>query len=55
MARFVFSGVAALLFTAIFAACTPANNGGTGLLPATHQVTPKDSGGGLPPHPAPTP
>lgn len=47
--------VAALVFACLFAACTPSSNGSAGLLPATHQLTPKDSGGGLPPHPAPTP
>jgi hypothetical protein len=54
MTRLVRIGIAAFVFAGICAACTPANYGTSGLLPATHQLTPKDSGGGLPPHPEPT-
>jgi hypothetical protein len=56
MTRLTRIALAALAFAALCAACTPATNGGSGMLPATthHQLTPLDSGGGLPPHPAPT-
>jgi hypothetical protein len=53
MMRFVRIGIAALIFAGVCAACTPATNGGSGLLPSTHQVTPQDGGGGLPPGPSP--
>jgi hypothetical protein len=52
MTRFTRITITALIVAVFFAACTPSTNG-SGMLPATRQV--QDSGGGLPPHPAPTP
>lgn len=40
---------AALVLCAAITACTPSGSGG--LLPATHQNSPLDTGGGVPPSP----
>lgn len=46
--------LAAALLGAALSACTPAQTGSAGFVPAVRQSHPLDSGGGLPPHPAPT-
>lgn len=51
LSRFFF---AAAILSAALASCTPASTGNTGFIPATHLTRPLDSGGGLPPKPAPT-